>query len=109
MTQYGMLTINWEIVIQAATILGVIWLHIEKNRITNTTPSLELHHLPKRKAFSQSVKDTILLRQANSCKRCLEYIKPLEFHHKNGDRSNNKLWNCESLCPNCHAKITRKK
>lgn len=27
---------------------------------------------------------------------------PLEFHHKDGDRTNNTLQNIELLCPNCH-------
>ena len=30
-----------------------------------------------------------------------------DYDHKNGDRSNNKLINCQALCPNCHAKKTR--
>ena len=30
-----------------------------------------------------------------------------DYDHKNGDRSNNKLSNCQALCPNCHAKKTR--
>jgi 5-methylcytosine-specific restriction endonuclease McrA len=29
------------------------------------------------------------------------------YDHKNGDRSNNKITNCQALCPNCHAKKTR--
>ncbi len=28
---------------------------------------------------------------------------PLELHHKDGDRTNNRLQNIELLCPNCHA------
>lgn len=28
---------------------------------------------------------------------------PLELHHKDGDRHNNKIENYELLCPNCHA------
>lgn len=28
---------------------------------------------------------------------------PLELHHKDGDRTNNRLQNIELLCPNCHS------
>jgi len=28
---------------------------------------------------------------------------PLELHHKNGDGSDNRLWNLSVLCPNCHS------
>lgn len=28
---------------------------------------------------------------------------PLELHHKDGDRNNNRIENFELLCPNCHA------
>jgi 5-methylcytosine-specific restriction endonuclease McrA len=28
-------------------------------------------------------------------------------HHIDGNRSNNDIFNCQALCPNCHAKKTR--
>ena len=28
---------------------------------------------------------------------------PLELNHKNGDNSDNRLFNLELICPNCHA------
>ena len=31
-----------------------------------------------------------------------------DFDHIDGDSSNNSLSNCQALCPNCHAKKTRK-
>lgn len=42
------------------------------------------------------------------CERCnnTEWLQepiPLELHHIDGDRTNNKLCNIELLCPNCHA------
>jgi hypothetical protein len=42
------------------------------------------------------------------CERC-EIITwngiptPLELHHRNGDRRDNRLCNLQLLCPNCHA------
>lgn len=42
------------------------------------------------------------------CEKCrlTEWNKsviPLELHHIDGDRTNNKLENLQMLCPNCHA------
>lgn len=62
----------------------------------------------KRKAFSKLVQEKVLSRQANRCNDCSEFLAYPEFHHKDGNRSNNSSWNCVALCPNCHAKITRK-
>jgi predicted RNA-binding Zn-ribbon protein involved in translation (DUF1610 family) len=44
----------------------------------------------------------------HQCERCgnVEWLGqpiPLELHHKDGDRTNNRLENLEFLCPNCHA------
>jgi hypothetical protein len=52
-----------------------------------------------------------LLREGikeHCCERCqnTEWLGepiPLELHHKDGDRTNNALYNIEFLCPNCHA------
>lgn len=75
---------------------------------------------PKRKTaleYSQStnVKSYILkekLFEDNIRKRCCEECDitewrgepvPLELHHIDGDRFNNKFENLQILCPNCHA------
>lgn len=44
----------------------------------------------------------------HQCENCglTEWLNqpiPLELHHKDGDRNNNKIENYELLCPNCHA------
>jgi 5-methylcytosine-specific restriction endonuclease McrA len=31
-----------------------------------------------------------------------------EYDHINGNSSDNRLENCQALCPNCHARKTRK-
>ena len=63
----------------------------------------------KRKDFSANTKKSVLFRQGflcNSCQKPLQGIQ--DFHHKNGNRADNGSWNCEALCPNCHARKTRK-
>jgi len=63
----------------------------------------------KRKRFSTKTQKLTLLRQRNLCADCGIFLLYPEFHHKDGDRKNNYISNCEALCPNCHAKKTRKK
>ena len=62
----------------------------------------------KRKDFSNKTKKSVLFRQGYRCNSCLKPLEGIQdFHHKNGNRSNNTSWNCEALCPNCHARKTR--
>ena len=60
----------------------------------------------KRKNFSKSARKSTLLRQGYRCNVCGHYSDFLDFHHKNGDRSDNDISNCQALCLNCHAKKT---
>jgi len=34
-------------------------------------------------------------------------LEVFNFDHIDGDRSNNSFFNCQALCPNCHARKTR--
>jgi hypothetical protein len=61
----------------------------------------ERHH------FSDSIKEKILERQHHKCSDCNRVLNVVDWHHKNGDRSDNKESNCVALCPNCHAVRTR--
>ncbi len=62
-----------------------------------------------RRVFTKSTKNFTLMKQGFVCNNCKKPSKLWDFHHKNGDRSDNSLNNCEALCPNCHAKKTRQK
>jgi len=62
-----------------------------------------------RRQFSKLTKKKTLIRQNFCCNSCGNLLEEVEFHHKNGDRSNIRRENCEALCPNCHAKGHRKK
>jgi len=57
-----------------------------------------------RKWWSEVEKEQVRIRQDGKCAKCQ---KPpparWEYHHMDGDTSNNSLDNCEGLCPNCHS------
>jgi hypothetical protein len=57
----------------------------------------------QRRAFPYYVKEEILQKQKYKCAHCKSYLKVREFDHKDGDRSNNDISNCQALCPTCHA------
>jgi len=62
---------------------------------------------PKRKKFSNYTRKKVLKRQGYRCRRCSRILDEADFHHIDGNRHNNHISNCEALCPNCHAKMTR--
>ena len=63
----------------------------------------------KRKSFSQTTQEITLIKQAHKCNMCKKKMDVINFDHIDEDRSNNSIENCQALCPNCHAKKTRKK
>jgi HNH endonuclease len=65
------------------------------------------HRTKERRYFSAEVKRQILKNQNYKCAICKRSNEVWDYDHKNEDRSNNKISNCQALCPNCHAKKTR--
>ena len=63
----------------------------------------------KRRQFSASTRKAVLKRQKNKCKSCRKKSDHFDLDHIDGNKSNNDITNCQALCPNCHAKKTRKK
>ena len=79
------------------------------NPSKNNQASIQFRRLQKRKDFSANTKKSVLLWQGNRCNSCLKPLNGIQdFHHKNGNRADNSSLNCEALCPNCHARKTRK-
>ena len=62
----------------------------------------------RRNDFTDTTKSDTVIKQDFLCNRCKEPTDYMEFHHIDGDRSNNRPSNCEGLCPACHAIKTRK-
>ena len=61
----------------------------------------------ERKGFSNSIKQSTILKQKSLCAICNKFSPLWEYDHKDNDRSNNNQSNCQALCPNCHANKTR--
>ncbi len=102
--------LNWYYnlnVIQQA-IVGVIVLKIIRDLSPKTYYSPKPKAIP-RKDFSDSIKKSTLMIQGNVCNSCKNSTIFWDFHHKDGNSSNNRPSNCEALCPNCHAEKTRQK
>jgi len=65
--------------------------------------------LGKRKQFAKLTKEKVLKNQKNRCKLCGKKSDVWDFDHIDGNKANNDISNCQALCPNCHAKKTRKR
>ena len=58
--------------------------------------------------ISGTIRNYLLDKFLDTCSNCgnktwMGETLPLEVHHKDGNKRNNKLENLEILCPNCHS------
>lgn len=58
----------------------------------------------RRRQFTQLVKNEVIHNQKNRCASCKRKLGTYgsNFHHVNGDRSDNRFSNCKALCIPCH-------
>jgi hypothetical protein len=61
----------------------------------------------KRRLFTAQTKRLVLKSQKFKCLICRTNVGIWDYDHKDGNRGNNKLSNCQALCPICHAKKSR--
>jgi len=66
--------------------------------------------VPERVPIPQRTQKQLLIRSGGVCERCGESLEGLnpDFHHKNGDPSDNRKSNLIVLCPNCHRRAHSK-
>ena len=62
-----------------------------------------------RRGFSETIKNSVLTLQNHRCNYCQRALDVANFDHIDGNRANNSYFNCQALCPNCHAKKTRRR
>jgi len=64
----------------------------------------EPRRIRKRKHFTELVKREVIHKQKNRCATCKRKLEPYvsNFHHVNGNRSDNRFSNCKALCIPCH-------
>ena len=66
----------------------------------------------EKRAFPENVKKHVYVEQNQKCAVCGEafVFKMMEFHHikPHSDGGSTTKRNCIGLCPNCHARVTKK-
>lgn len=84
--------------------------NVDITHLDNSKPSLHTYLVKNRVVHTHRIKNKLLkqglLRPVcNSCglSEWLGKQIPLELHHVNGDRLDNRMENMVLLCPNCHA------
>jgi len=86
--------------------------HPDARKIVNFASDIALEDSKnkpgQRKAFSKITKEKTLEIQNYRCKLCGNKSDVWDFDHIDGNRAINSVSNCQALCPNCHARKTRK-
>ncbi len=94
-----------QFVVLAGVVIVLAELAPKTNHFTYIQPLAK--PLP-RKDFTDTTKRDTIIKQGFVCNSCNLSPKHWEYHHRDGNRSNNSPENCEGLCLNCHAEKHRK-
>ena len=84
-------------------VIGVIILIIIIAGIAKASSKESEPETVVRKGWTELEKEQVRIRQDGKCAKCQRPPPRWEYHHKDEDRSNNSLENCQGLCPNCHS------
>lgn len=92
--------------IPTGVILFMVWLFISVGLIRGfkRKPRAKSgYYGGTRRGWTEEEKEQVRYRQDGRCRKCGKPPPRWEYHHRDGNRSNNSLSNCEGLCPNCHS------
>jgi hypothetical protein len=85
-----------------AIIIGIIII-VLKNAQQGAYNSNNSYTPVVRRGWTPDEKEQVRIRQDGKCAHCGKPPPRWDYHHVDGNRSNNSLDNCEGLCPNCHS------
>jgi len=102
---------NLNVIQQVVVLAGVVIVLAELAPKTYNFNYVSTIPKPKplpRKDFTDTTKRDTIIKQGFVCNSCYQPPKHWDFHHRDGNHSNNSPSNCEGLCLNCHAEKHRK-
>lgn len=82
--------------------VGTITALIIRDKKSKLKSAIYNRPIPRR-GWTEEEKERVRNRQDGKCVSCHRIPPRWEYHHRDGNRSNNSLSNCEGLCPNCHS------
>lgn len=96
----------FELLVRPSSIVLIISI-VVTGMVLNSIIKVKKSSNMARKDFSQLTRERTLRKQNHRCVYCRNILMVIDYHHKNGNRSDNSENNCQALCPNCHALKTR--
>ena len=94
---------QWGVGLVILVIIGGIGIIVVKNLKTGVYNPQNSYTPVVRRGWTVEEKEQVRIRQDGKCAHCGKPPPRWDYHHVDGDRSNNSLDNCEGLCPNCHS------
>ena len=94
---------RWILGIIILAIIGGVGIMVVKNLKTGAYNTPNSYTPVVRRGWTVEEKEAVRIKQDGKCAHCGKPPPRWDYHHVDGDRSNNSMNNCEGLCPNCHS------
>jgi len=94
---------GWAVIIIVIMVVAVVAAIFKKPK--SSSGSIDYRNVPRR-GWTKDEQAQVRQRQGGMCAHCHNPPPRWEYHHKDGNRGNNSMSNCEGVCPNCHAEET---